>query len=151
MNGKKPFAGGTVLLVVLGAFSVVDAIGGVVGHGRTYGFSQLELGMVIALALCGVALIMFGLVAKLEWDDHLPWWGYALMVIVVIAVLAARDVLLPRFFRDDVRLVGLLGTSWDFLGGGALLGWAISRLRKARAIDRGSEPDSGRQDIAAGQ
>jgi hypothetical protein len=150
MHGKKPSRLGTGLIFVLGAISVVDAIGGVVGHGRTYGFSQLELGIVIALALCGVALIMFGLLERQGWDNHLPWWGIALIVIAAIAVFAARDVLVHRFFRDDVRLVSLLGRSWDFIGGGAFLGWAISRFRKARAIDRGSWPDPARQDTVAG-
>jgi hypothetical protein len=151
MNGKKPSRLGTGLILVLGAISAVDAIGGVAGHGRTFGFSQLELGLVIALALCSVALIILGLIERPGWDDHLPWWGVALIVIAAIAVFAVGDLLEHRFFRDDPRVASLMGTSRDFLGGGALLGWAISRLRKARAIDRGSGPDPARQDTVAGQ
>lgn len=151
MNAKKPSLWGTGLILMLGVSYVVNAVEGTVGHGRTYGFSHLELGIVVAAAMCGVAMIMFGLLKWQSSDDPLPWWGAILVVIAGVAVIAVKDVLVRRFFSDDARLISLLGTSWYFFVGGVSLGWAIGRLRKARAIDRSSGPDSDRQDIAAAQ
>jgi hypothetical protein len=150
MNGRKPSLWGTGLILVLAGTFLVPGISGVVSHARTQGFSQLELGIVIVLALSGAAMIMLGLLERRPSADRpTRWWEVTLLVIACLAVAGGREVFVRTILSGETRTVDLLDDSWSFFNGGIGIYWAISRLRKARAIDRGFGPDSARQDIAA--
>jgi hypothetical protein len=151
MNGKKPSPWGTGLVFLLAALTLIDPIRGTVEHGRTGGFSHIELGILAALALCGVALIIFALLEDPSSNRPTKWWEYVLIAIVATAGFFANQVLVQRILRGEVRSLQLLGDSWAYVWGSAFLGWGISRFRKARAMDHSSGPDPTRQDVAAGR
>jgi hypothetical protein len=143
MSWKKPSIWGTLAVLAIAISYLGGAIHETVEHGGSGGFSPLEVGILVTFAVVGVAVVMLGKFHRLTPDQPTKAWDWILGVSIVIAVVAAgvgKLVLERMVFHRPMGLTTAFEISSSFVTGSIFAGWAISRFRKARAVDRTPEP-----------
>lgn len=139
---KKPVPWLTYLLLSVGAVQLFDSISATVEHQRTWGFTPVELGAVIALVLAGAALVSASYFQKSFYEGPTRRRDIVLIVVACVAFIAIKEALKRAFFDDGESRLDAWEIAWSYFVGGGLLGWAISRLRQARSADH----DAARRD-----
>ena len=144
MSWRKPSVWGTLAVLAIAISYLGGAIRETVEHGRGGGFSPLEAGILVTFAVVGVAVVMVGMFHRLTPDQPTKAWdwilGVSIVIVMVTANFAGKVVLERMVFHKSLGLTGAFDISSSFITGSVFLGWAISRFRKARAVDRTPEP-----------
>jgi len=143
MSWKKPSIWGTLAVLAIAVSYLGGAIHATVKHGLNGGFSPLEAGILVTFAVVGAALVMGGMFQRFTPGQPTKASDWILVVSIAIAVVAAsvgKLVLERMVFHKPLGLTNAFDISSSFVTGSVFLGWAISRFRKARAVDRTPEP-----------
>lgn len=140
MSDQKPAPWVTYLLLSLGTLQLADSIRWTIEHQRSWGFTPLELGIVVALILLSTWVALSGVFQTSTPGRSIGMRRIVLIGIACVALFAGKYALERAIFRREERLIDAWDTAWSYLTAGALLGWGIARLRKARSANSDAGP-----------